>query len=61
VTQNEQRAAWRKSTYSEQLNNCVEVAPFQDLGVGVRDSKLSHSPTQTYTPAAWAEFVTAAR
>lgn len=31
-------AAWRTSSYSSAVNNCVAVAPIRD-GVAIRDSK----------------------
>jgi hypothetical protein len=54
-------AQWRKSSFSERANNCVEVA-ITDDAVGVRDSKLGEgSPILTYTPAEWAAFTAGIR
>lgn len=49
------RPVFRKSTYSSDSWNCVEVA----LGprVLVRDSKDLDGPVLTFTPGAWVEFV----
>jgi hypothetical protein len=46
------RAQWRKSSYSGNSGNCVEVA---DLGhvVAVRDSKDPDGPVIVFTPVAW--------
>ncbi|MFD3450929.1 DUF397 domain-containing protein [Streptomyces sp. NPDC058691] len=51
--------SWRKSTHSDtEGSDCVEVAPGADA-VHVRDSKDPQGPTLAFTPAAWAEFVSA--
>jgi hypothetical protein len=57
-----QGARWRKSTRSgDNGGNCVEVADNLPGLVAVRDSKDQTGPALTFTPAAWAEFVQAAK
>ena len=51
------RARWRRSSHSGTDTNCVEVAEFSHL-VAVRDSKNPTGPALTFSPAAWASFVT---
>lgn len=53
--------AWRKSSYSEGLNNCVEVAVRDDV-VHVRDSKLGDaSPVLTFTRMQWRALIEGVR
>jgi hypothetical protein len=48
---------WRKSRYSGQGANCVEVAPTNE-GVLVRDTKdQGNGPVIPFTTAEWAEFL----
>ena len=50
------RAAWRKSTYSNNGGSCVEVAlGARDL-VAVRDSEDPDGPERAFTPRAWRSF-----
>jgi len=50
-------AEWRKSSYSEGDNNCVEITDNVPGWVGVRDSKLGpDSPILLFTTAEWAAF-----
>ncbi|MFG2997720.1 DUF397 domain-containing protein [Streptomyces sp. NPDC048340] len=52
---------WRKSSYSGgEGGQCVEVAACAH-SVHVRDSKVTGGPELAVAPAAWADFVTAAR
>jgi hypothetical protein len=44
---------WRKSTYSNDLGECVEVAAFPAGTVGVRDSKNPDGPRLTLTRRAF--------
>lgn len=44
---------WRKSSYSNYTNECVEVAD----GVRVRDSKDPGGLVLAFTPAQWAAFL----
>ena len=49
-------AGWRKSSYSNDSGNCVEVAP-ADAAVGVRDSKQhGRGPVLEFTRTAWADI-----
>lgn len=55
---NNEKGAWRKSSYSEPNGgNCVEVAYSAEV-VGVRDSKSPDSGRLAITPAQWARVVT---
>jgi hypothetical protein len=47
------RAAWRKSSYSGQVQNCVEVAGGLPGRVAVRDSKDPDGAALVITLAAW--------
>ncbi|MDH6543247.1 DUF397 domain-containing protein [Streptomyces sp. SPB4] len=47
---------WRKSSYSADQGDCVEVAS-QPALVAVRDSKNPDGPVFTVSPAAFAAFV----
>ncbi|WP_082403708.1 DUF397 domain-containing protein [Saccharothrix sp. NRRL B-16348] len=49
---------WRKSSYSQSANGCVEVGV--STVVGVRDSKLGdRSPVLTFSRRAFAAFLAA--
>jgi hypothetical protein len=50
------RELWRKSSYSGDTGNCVEVAwPEQD--VAVRDSKQPTGPTLAFPTSTWRTFL----
>jgi hypothetical protein len=49
------RAAWRKSTYSNNGGDCVEVTR-TGLAVAVRDSKNPDGPALGFTPGQWHTF-----
>jgi len=51
------RADWRKSSYSSQSGNCVEVATNLLGTVVIRDSKNPGGPELTFTQDAWRTFV----
>lgn len=47
-------AGWRKSSYSDGANNCVEVTTELPGWVGVRDTKLGlASPILSFTRPEW--------
>ena len=46
---------WRKSSYSGNTGNCVEVATAGRV-VAVRDSKDPSGPHLAFTPAEWLAF-----
>ena len=48
---------FRKSSFSGQQDNCVEVAPLIGGGQVVRDSKKPTGPVLKFAPAAWSAFV----
>jgi hypothetical protein len=47
---------WRKSTYSAEAANCVEIAT-APTSIHIRDSKSPSGPRLTFPPAAWADFL----
>ncbi|MCG6498776.1 DUF397 domain-containing protein [Kitasatospora sp. A2-31] len=55
------RAAWVKSSYSQQGGDCVEVAPGYSGVVPVRDSKDPAGPALVVPAEAWRSFVSAVR
>ncbi|MEU7839456.1 DUF397 domain-containing protein [Micromonospora sp. NPDC049114] len=55
-------ASWRKSTRSAgNGGECVEVADNLPGVVAVRDSKDPLGPALTFTPIAWANFLSTTR
>ena len=53
---------WRKSSYSGDQGNCVELADLGDGIVGVRDSKLGDdSPILSFTRAEVAAWLSGAK
>jgi hypothetical protein len=51
---------WRKSTYSDQNGQCVELAPDNGL-VAVRDSKDPQGPTLGFTRGEMLAFIQGAK
>jgi hypothetical protein len=47
---------WRKSSYSSNQGNCVEVATGAPGEVAVRDSKDPDGPVLVFTTAEWQSF-----
>ncbi|MFI0980352.1 DUF397 domain-containing protein [Streptomyces sp. NPDC021093] len=56
-----QGAAWRRSSRSTGMNNCVETAPAHCGLLAVRDSKRVHRPALLFSADAWSRFVGALR
>ena len=48
---------YRKSSYSGQNNNCVEIAPTANGGCAVRDSKNHSRPSLGFARAQWQTFL----
>jgi hypothetical protein len=48
---------WRKSSYSNNGGNCVEVASNRPGIVAVRDSKDPNGPALAFAPAEWRTFL----
>jgi hypothetical protein len=55
------RAAWRKSTYSNNGGACVEVSRNLPGVVAVRDSKDPDGPKLAFTPGQWMAFTSTMR
>jgi hypothetical protein len=51
--------AWRRSSRSTGMNNCVEAARLPDDSLAVRDSKDVSRSALRFTAPAWTRFVTA--
>ncbi|KOV32891.1 hypothetical protein ADK60_13165 [Streptomyces sp. XY431] len=49
--------SWRKSSYSQNGGNCVEVSPDAPGLVPVRDSKDPSGPVLSFPTDAWRSFV----
>ncbi|MFF0744819.1 DUF397 domain-containing protein [Streptomyces sp. NPDC004111] len=54
-------AAWRRSSRSTGMNNCVETAPVGRGLTAVRDSKRTAGPALLFTPSSWSRFIGALR
>ncbi|MFD0275046.1 DUF397 domain-containing protein [Kitasatospora sp. NPDC127111] len=53
--------SWRKSSYSGDAGQCIEVADgFADV-MPVRDSKDPNGPALVFPSEAWASFISAVR
>jgi hypothetical protein len=55
------RAAWRKSTYSNNGGSCVEVGAGAPGVIAVRDSKDPAGPVLAFTLQQWAAFTGAVK
>jgi hypothetical protein len=51
------RAEWRKSSYSSQSGNCVEVATNMPGIIAVRDSKNPDGSVLIVSEDEWARFI----
>jgi hypothetical protein len=58
---NEIVTPYRKSSYSGQEGNCIEVAATATGGKAVRDSKDPSGPSLYFTPTEWAAFLAGTR
>ncbi|MEU7260206.1 DUF397 domain-containing protein [Streptomyces rimosus] len=54
-------AKYRKSSYSNAQEECVEVAVTLPRTVAIRNSKHTDGPTLHVSAATWASFLTALR
>ncbi|WP_329499327.1 DUF397 domain-containing protein [Kitasatospora herbaricolor] len=57
MSRTEPTSPFRKSSYSAQGGECVEVAGIAGKGQAVRDSKDPDGPILVFPAAAWAAFV----
>ncbi|QNE76798.1 DUF397 domain-containing protein [Streptomyces finlayi] len=61
ITPNLEVAAWRKSSYSGQGGDCIEVADGLPGVMPVRDSKVPHGPALSFSAHSWSAFVGAVK
>ncbi|GII86592.1 hypothetical protein Ssi03_45820 [Sphaerisporangium siamense] len=54
-------ARWRKSSFSADTGNCVEVASNLPGVLAVRDSKDPAGPALVVAPGAWSAFLNGVR
>ena len=52
---------WRKSSFSGNGGDCVEVGQLRDGVIVVRDTKERSGTAHRYAPAAWRAFIAAVR
>ncbi|MFG3055308.1 DUF397 domain-containing protein [Kitasatospora sp. NPDC048239] len=55
------RAAWMKSSYSQQGGDCLEAAPGLPGLVPVRDSKDPEGPALVFPADSWRSFISGVR
>lgn len=55
------RATWRKSTFSGDQGDCLEVADGHPGLIPLRDSKRPHGPVLCFGSEAWGRFLDAAK
>jgi Domain of unknown function (DUF397) len=55
------RAAWRKSTHSNNGGNCVEVARLTPGAIAVRDTVDPDGPKLAFTTRQWTAFIAAVK
>ncbi len=48
---------WRKSSYSNGLENCLEIGEGIIASIPVRDSKIPNGNVLRFTPATWFDFI----
>lgn len=53
----ESSLVWRKSTYSNDGSECIEVTDSLQGFIAVRDSKIVDSQELSFGPAEWARFI----
>ncbi|MEU6235106.1 DUF397 domain-containing protein [Kitasatospora sp. NPDC047058] len=52
---------FRKSSYSQQGGECIEVAGLADGGLAVRDSKDADGPALAFDAHSWQAFIAGVR
>lgn len=59
MTTNPNVTGWRKSSWSAQRTDCVEVGRTGNAGAAVRDTKDPNAGFFTVSPQAWGNFLSA--
>ncbi|SDK14096.1 DUF397 domain-containing protein [Nonomuraea jiangxiensis] len=54
-------AAWRKSSFSGDNGNCLEVAPLSGGRVGIRDTEAPEQSPFVVSGSVWAAFIDGAK
>ncbi|MFI6321328.1 DUF397 domain-containing protein [Nonomuraea sp. NPDC050556] len=54
-------AVWRKSSFSSNTGECIEVADLPGGAIGIRDSKDAEGGILVFTAAEWRAFVAGVR
>jgi hypothetical protein len=57
VSQTPGQPRWRKSSYSQGQNDCVEVACSPDGGTWLRDTKHRSQTPHHFTASQWTAFI----
>lgn len=61
MSSSKQVTRWRKSSYSGDQGDCVEIANCSPGVVPVRDSKAPAGPRLVFDAVAWTSFVSAVK